>query len=416
MKQLEALSVLKSGRNVFLTGEAGSGKTYILNDFISYMRDQGVNVAVTASTGIAATHLGGKTIHSWAGIGIKKHLDTFTLKKILQNKPRCDAINEADILIIDEISMLDGSRLNSINQVLKSVRQSTRAFGGLQLIVCGDFFQLPPVSRDDRKDYAFTSDAWQEAKFQVCYLEEQYRQEDEILLQILKAIRSGEVDSYHIEHIQARIVEPGNTSSTITRLFTHNVDVDKLNNENLQQLPGESRQFVMKVRGDRVASESMIKGCLAPEILELKEGAEVMFVSNNFSGKYVNGTRGKVIGYDGGLPIVQVKNRRITVEEHTWKLDDNDQTVAELTQLPLRLAWAITVHKSQGMSLDNAQIDLTKAFEPGMGYVALSRVRSLNGLQILGINNLALKVDQEVLKLDTNLRKQSLNVLKEQAR
>lgn len=410
MNQQTALKIMQSGENVFLTGEAGSGKTFVLNMFIEWAKDQGSSVAICASTGIAATHLGGKTIHSWSGLGISRQLDDYKLRRILANKNTTTAIEECETLIIDEISMLDGSRLDSINQILKAVKQSDLPFGGVQIIVSGDFFQLPPITNDREKDYAFNSSSWKEANFKICYLLEQHRQDDNTLLDILQAIRSNNLNEYHIEHVQSRVIEPSDSSNNITKLYTHNVDVDIINMNRLEEIPGESREFIMQTRGDKRAIANLIKGCLAPEILTIKIGAEIMFVSNHFAGKYVNGTRGKLIDFDDGRPVVKVGSKSITVEPATWKQEDKDQPLAEITQYPIRLAWAITVHKSQGMSLDSAEIDLSKAFEPGMGYVALSRVRSLKGLKLLGINNIALRVDEEVKKIDQELRSQSIDL------
>lgn len=407
MLQTQALQVLLSGNNVFLTGEAGSGKTHVLSQFIDEARNDDLVVAVTASTGIAATHLGGTTIHSWAGIGINDYLDEKSLKKIALNAITADRIKDTDVLIIDEISMIDANRLDMINQVTKYVRQSTAPFGGLQLVLCGDLFQLPPISKNREKDYVFEGNAWQEANFSVCYLSEQYRHEDDNLIDILTAIRSNTVNEDHIERLTAQIAESDEEFPDRTILFTHNADVDDINNKRLDSIDEEAKVYAMRSKGDRRASMNMIRGCMAPEELVLKKGAEVMFVSNNFAGKYVNGTRGRVIGFEDTQPIVQVGKKKIVVEEHTWKLEDAGDVVAQITQLPLRLAWAITVHKSQGMSLDNALIDLSRAFEPGMGYVALSRVRTLKGLGLKGINNVSLTIDQAVLDFDQILKQQS---------
>ncbi len=408
MNQEQALNILKSGENVFLTGEAGSGKTYVLNKFIEHLHKQGASIAITASSGIAATHIGGRTVHSWSGLGIRETVDDQHMKKIVNNTPLADNIADTEVLIIDEISMLDGNRLDAINLIVKTVKKSSLPFGGMQVVLCGDFFQLPPISKDRDKNYAFSSIAWAELNLKICYLSGQFRQDDDTLLEILKAIRTNTVSDYHREHLISRIREPDDNNTNVTRLFTHNINVERINQKNLDNIPSDQIDYQMKTKGDKRAILSMLKGCLAPELLSLKEGAEVMFVANNFAKHYINGTRGQVIGFDDeNKPIVKVGKREIVVEKHKWKLEEHDQTLAEITQYPLRLAWAITIHKSQGMSLNSATIDLSKAFEPGMGYVAISRIKDLAGLRLTGINNMAMQVDSDVAEFDVKIQEMS---------
>jgi ATP-dependent DNA helicase PIF1 len=189
--------------------------------------------------------------------------------------------------------------------------------------------------------------------------------------------------------------------------------VDALNQRQLEFLPGESRVYNISTKGRKNKVEQLAKGLLAPQKLELKVGAEVMFVANDFSAGYVNGTRGRVVDFsDEELPLVELygSNNLIEVEPHNWNLEEDGRKVAEATQLPLRLAWAITIHKSQGMSLDAAEIDLAKTFTPGMGYVALSRVRSLDGIYLRGINNMALQLHEEIFEFDNTLRHASADL------
>jgi len=215
--------------------------------------------------------------------------------------------------------------------------------------------------------------------------------------------------------MQRKNVEPSKEVA-ITRLYTHNADVDRINNEQLDKLRGESKVFtVQRIKGGIAITDRLIKGCLAPEELELKIGAEVMFVANNPKDNYVNGTRGKVVNFtkEDGYPVVETKDDRVIVAKpFSWKLQDGEKIRAEIMQTPLRLAWAITVHKSQGMSLDAAEVDIGKSFEPGMGYVALSRVASIDGLYIKDINNMALQLHPEIKSLDGILRKQSSGLAK----
>ena len=409
MRQAQALSVLLSGVNVFLTGPPGAGKTYVLNEFIQRARKRGKTVAVTASTGIASTHLNGTTIHSWSGLGIRDQLSRHDLEWLAANERLRKRYNATDILVIDEVSMLHGVRLDMVNQACKLLRQNEQPFGGMQVVLVGDLFQLPPVSPGrEIFDFAHLSAAWQELELRICYLSEQHRQAEDGLLDLLTALRSGDFEESHLELLNSRKgQDPGNL--TVTRLYTHNRDVDSINDRHLRDLHAESKTYSMATKGGKVKVEQLIKSVLAPEKLQLKSGAEVMFVANNFAEGFVNGSRGQVIGFSEHWPLVRLhdNDRIIKVEPHTWSLTEDNRVRAEVAQLPLRLAWAITIHKSQGMSLDAAEIDLSQAFTPGMGYVALSRVRSLDGVFLLGLNPTALLLHPDIYEFDRGLKQES---------
>ena len=410
MTQKEALEIIKTGQNVFLTGPAGCGKTFLLNKYLEYLKRKKISVGITASTGIAATHLNGRTIHSWCGIGIEEHLDQRKLKKILHNKQTADRIKTAKVLIIDEISMLDAKRFDLVDTVCRAVRGDLRPFGGLQVLLCGDFFQLPPVRQNENKEQAvFESETWKELGLRICYLEEQFRQEDPRFSKILNNIRANENLEESLSVLAERLEANLNFEIVPTKLFTHNQKVDAYNSYELGLLNSPSVFFEMKSDGPAPLVKKVKDGCLAPERLELKIGAVVMFVRNNFARGFVNGTIGIIEEFDfNGMPIVKTLNGAIIIARpEIWGLGEDGTVLASISQLPLRLAWAITIHKSQGMSLDCAEIDLSQSFEFGMGYVALSRVRSLAGIRLLGINQLALQVDQRAIALDKELRKQS---------
>lgn len=408
MTQAEALSILKLGVNVFLTGEPGAGKTHTINEYIKWLRERGVEPAVTASTGIAATHVGGMTIHSWSGIGIKKNVSDWDIEMIQSREKTALRIVQAKVLIIDEISMLDAATLNSVDRVLRTLRRrpmmEEQPFGGLQVIFVGDFFQLPPVSRGEQVQFAFEGEAWKAANPVVCYLSEQHRQEDSVFLDLLNAVRRNEVEEYHYETLRGRMNLDRKTKAT--RLHTHNVDADRVNDESLAKVDGKTHVFHMTSKGARTLVEAIKQNCLSPETLVLKEGARVMFTRNNFEEGYVNGTLGEVVGFAvNGNPIVKTKaGQRIEAAPGEWSITDGPKILAQVKQIPLRLAWAITVHKSQGMSLDAAVIDLSQAFEFGQGYVALSRVRSLDGLFLEGINDRALMLHPTIQRQDAIFR------------
>ncbi len=415
MKQETALKLLKAGENVFLTGSAGAGKTYTLNQYIHYLKVRKVPVAITASTGIAATHMNGMTIHTWAGIGIKDSLSDDDLKRMKERKYLKEHLENAQVLIIDEISMLHAKQLNLVNQVLKYFKESDEAFGGIQVIVAGDFFQLPPVGRNgeaNRDKFCFMSDAWVEAKFRVCYLTEQHRQDDEILNQILNAIRAQNIQADHIQALQQS--RDQDIGDTFTRLYTHNMDVDNINYQHLNEIDTESHQFNAVLDGNEKLIETLKSSVRAPEELSLKKNAKVMFVKNNFDMGYINGSLGEVIGFEeddqqGLLPKVKLTDgTTLLVEPETWSIENEaGKAIASFQQIPLRLAWAITIHKSQGMTLEAAEINLTHTFEKGQGYVALSRLKSLSGLRLLGFNQQALELDSLAIKADRRFQELS---------
>ena len=420
MTQEQALSILKTGANVFLTGAPGSGKTHTVNEYVAFLRSRGVEPAITASTGIAATHIGGMTIHSWSGIGIKTKLDKDDLKGIATSDYIAKRVARAKVLVIDEVSMLAPEMLSMVDAVCREIKKSTEPFGGIQVVLVGDFFQLPPIVKREVEDgsqgslieepagrFAYDSLAWAKANPVVCYLTEQHRQDDSIFLGLLFAIRSNTFGGEHLVHLETRKIELHAAPENTPKLFSHNVDVDRVNGEMLATLPGKAHAFAMSSQGPYALSSALQRGCLSPEELSLKVGAAVMFTKNNPKEGFANGTLGTVEGFDelDDFPVIKTRNgRRITVEPMDWTVEENGKVRARIAQVPLRLAWAITVHKSQGMSLDAAVMDLGAVFEFGQGYVALSRVRRLSGLYLLGWNERAFLVHPEVLAKDESFR------------
>jgi ATP-dependent DNA helicase PIF1 len=410
MKQAQALRVLMDGGSVFLTGAPGAGKSYVLNQFVRMAERAGKRVAVTASTGIAATHIGGVTIHSWSGLGIREALSQHDLDILAARDRLAKRYLTTDILVIDEVSMLHGRFLNMLDLVCKKLRDNEAPFGGLQMVLVGDMFQLPPVSRGSEvADFAHESESWRDLAPQICYITEQHRQTGDGLLDVLEAMRDGSLEEVHKQLLTARMHLKPETGVNVTRLYAHNADVDTINLRHLQALATESEIYEMTSKGAAAKVEQLMRGILAPEVLELKVGAEVMFVANDFAKGFANGSRGKVVSVHGDWPVVRLvsNGRSITVEPHTWQLAEDGRVRAEVSQLPLRLAWAITIHKSQGMSLDAAEIDLSRSFTPGMGYVALSRVRSLDGVYLSGLNAMALQLHPDIFELDQALRQAS---------
>jgi ATP-dependent DNA helicase PIF1 len=410
MNQALALEILLAGESALVTGPAGAGKTYLLNQFIRLAKAEGRHVSITATTGLAATHLGGTTIHSWAGIGVSDELPNGFVDHV--SKGRRDIIEKTDVLIIDEISMLHDFRLDMVDAACRLVRKKPdEPFGGIQVVMSGDFFQLPPINRNDSRNGGFVvnSDAWRELDLAICYLQEQHRQDDDTLLSILDAMRADDVRRHHAQALLER-TEVELPEAHITRLYTVNIDVDTINQEKLDQLEGDEYTYSQSTTGSANYVENLQRSVLAPAELKLKEGAFVMAVKNAADKKYSNGSLGEVVGFDAltNYPMVKFHSgKTVTMMPETWELRDGDKKRASITQIPLRLAWAITVHKSQGMTLDAACIDLRKAFVEGMGYVALSRVKNMESLYLIGINRMALQVSSDAKLIDDQLRKKS---------
>lgn len=412
MNQGLALEIMLSGESVLLTGPAGAGKTFVLNQFIKIAKYEGKHVSVTATTGLAATHLGGTTIHAWAGIGVLDHLPNGFAEHIA--KGRREIIEKTDVLIIDEISMLHDYRLDMVDEACRLVRRKDEPFGGIQVIMSGDFFQLPPINRGESRAGGFVvhSKIWQELDPTICYLEEQHRQDDEELLDILNALRDGDIRRHHAEKLLARVDQKPPSDAVLTELHTVNIDVDRLNELKLDELSGDELFYTQTSTGADNYVENLQRSVLAPSVLRLKKGALVMAVKNATDRRYANGSIGTVVDFEPATeyPIVQFRNgKTVTMMPDTWELRDGDKKRASITQIPLRLAWAITVHKSQGMTLDAARIDLRKAFVEGMGYVALSRVKNLSNLYLSGINRMALAISDDALAIDGQLRSRTVS-------
>jgi len=244
MTQDQAFEVLKNEQVVFLTGSAGTGKTFLLNRFIEHVtKVEKKEVAVTASTGIAATHLNGRTIHSWSGMGIEKEMTDAEIQKLMKKKPIRDRIKKTNVLVIDEISMLDAAQLDLVDIICRAVKDPFLPFGGIQTILCGDFFQLPPVNAQNNESFAFNSFIWNQSKIKVCYLTEQFRQDDSVFTNLLNKIRSNTADDEELELLGERMNATVSHSERPTKLCTHNKDVDSINAHELSLIEGEEKKF-----------------------------------------------------------------------------------------------------------------------------------------------------------------------------
>ena len=411
--QETALKILKTGQNVFLTGSAGTGKTYILNEYILYLKSRKVVPTVVAPTGIAASHLNGQTIHSFFALGIRDSIDEYFISLLLEKKYLQTRFKKLKVLIIDEISMVSPNVFTAIDKILQAFKQSDEAFGGVQVILSGDFFQLPPISRlNNSKRFAWQSPSWKNLDLQTCYLEKKFRQDDNQLIFVLDEIRSGQISQTSYDILNERHQKDLDIEFTPTKLYTHNMDVDRINKDELSMLDSTSVSFNYESEGAKSNIEKLFKSALVQEELTLKKDAVVMFIKNNPEKYYINGTTGVVIDFskdDKKLPIVKLSNGYvIKVEYEDWSIEnDKGKVSAKISQIPLKLAWAITIHKSQGMTLDAAQIDLSKTFEVGQGYVALSRIKNIEGLRLMGFNEKALSVDPLILSIDPRIKQAS---------
>jgi len=410
--QNTALNILKTGHNVFLTGSAGTGKTYILNQYILYLKSRKIYPTIVAPTGIAASHLGGQTIHSFFSLGIRDEIDDSFVQNLLDKKYIQVKFAKLKVLIIDEISMVSPFLFTAMDTILKAFKKNDKPFGGIQVILSGDFFQLPPISRaKDNKRFAWQAPSWKALDLQTCYLEKKFRQNDDVLIAILDDIRSGNISQNTYDALNSRINATLDMNFKPTKLYTHNLDVDKINNDELNKLDTQTHNFVYTSQGAKSNIQKIFKSAMVQENMTLKKDAVVMFIKNNLEKGYVNGTTGVVIDFakEDNLPIVKLTNgHTLKVPLEDWSIEnDKGAITAKVSQLPLKLAWAITIHKSQGMTLDSAQIDLSKTFEVGQGYVALSRIKNIEGLELLGFNDTALIVDPLILSIDERIKQSS---------
>lgn len=414
MLQEEAFKVLKAGCNVLLTGAAGTGKTFLLEKFIKWARGESKNVAVTATTGLASTHLNGTTIHNWSGIGVHDELKDHIVEHMF---PRYRAaIKKADILIIDEISMLHDFRFDMVEEIVRKIRSNEDPFGGLQIILSGDFFQLPPINKFGQRQGGFVTESksFPKGLFKVCYLEQHFRQtEDDGLLEILNALRKATFTPAHLQLLVGP--KPHLTGKAVTKISTTNSDIDKINEHELGLLITPVFEYQQEIKGEDEPMIELQKVCSAVKKLRLKKDAIVMFIKNDPTKGFFNGTLGRVVDFDdSGWPNV-ILNNGVTlpgIQPAEWYLEDGDgEKLATIKQVPLKLAWAITVHKSQGMTLDAAYINLAGAFEDGLGYVALSRVRCKKDMFLSGWTRRAQKVNPQALILEGNLQEESRKTL-----
>ena len=429
-----AIEAVLRGDSVFITGPGGTGKSYLLNALRTEFRKAGRVIAITAMTGCAALLLGthAKTLHSWAGIGLGKGTVESVLASIAKNGRHKKNWRDTGCLVIDEVSMLTPQLLEFINKVGQAVRRSKEPFGGIQVVFVGDFYQLPPVSKEGGS-FAFQCDLWKSVVKGVYQLTKIHRQADPLFQTILNEARRGEVsdESYAVLESRKAAVWKGQPIRP-TMLFTRNADIDTINAHYYGKLKGdeyvykmEESAFVAQYESESdgeglapifrkhkkkvVKAKPMVvdKHSLYEPEIRLKVGAQVMLL-HNLSPELglVNGSRGVVKEFTSdGLPRVQFTSLETlkTIEHHEWT---NEESLIVRKQIPLRLAYALTIHKAQGASLDSALVDIGEAtFEYGQAYVALSRVRSLEALYVHELDRRAFRVHKDVKEFYESLNR-----------
>uniref|UniRef100_A0A8D3DCI2 ATP-dependent DNA helicase PIF1 n=1 Tax=Scophthalmus maximus TaxID=52904 RepID=A0A8D3DCI2_SCOMX len=410
-EQAAVLGAVLSGKNVFFTGSAGTGKSFLLKRIMGSLPPK--STFSTASTGVAACHIGGTTLHNFAGIGsgsapLEQCIELAQRPAVLQHWTTCRH------LIIDEVSMVEAQFFDKLESVARSVRRSTQPFGGIQLIICGDFLQLPPVSKGKEKaSFCFQARSWRKVIQVNMELTEVRRQTDQSFISLLQAVRVGRVT----EEVTAKLLKSAyhhieKDGILATRLCTHKDDVELTNENKLQQLPGSVRVFEAH-DSDTALVKTIDVHSPVSRLIQLKVGAQVMLTKNlDVSRGLVNGARGVVVAFDSGkhgLPRVRfLCGVTEVLKPERWVFKSSGGIHLSRQQLPLKLAWAISIHKSQGMTLDCVEISLARVFESGQAYVALSRARSLEGLRVMDFDPRVVRADPDVLLFYKKLRKERL--------
>ncbi|KAL8512467.1 hypothetical protein ACS0TY_018806 [Phlomoides rotata] len=422
-EQKQVLDAVCNGRSVFITGSAGTGKTFLLQEIIKKLKKihGRSRVYVTASTGVAACMLEGQTLHSFAGVGLANVDRDALLERVLSNKKACSRWRKVKALVIDEISMIDAELFEGLAHIARILRDKeedesgVKTWGGIQLIVSGDFFQLPPVrKKTSKKIYAFEADSWSSSFDLLVELTTVFRQSDSLLVRLLQNIRKGgnDVDELKLLEQCCSGYEP---DPSAVRLYPRLEDVNKVNKEKLESLNKEIYVYTAQDSGEDKWKRQLKSG-IAPDELELCVGARVMLTKNlSPYHKLVNGATGTVLelhrlsynyqetrdmcSHGNLLPLVKFDSGlELVVEPETWSVVDGEKIVATRRQLPLILSWALSIHKCQGMNLDKLHTNLERVFECGMVYVALSRVRSLRGLHLSGLEPSCIRAHPKVLE------------------
>lgn len=392
-----ALQILQSGENVFLTGGAGSGKSHLIRAFMSDVSKE--DIPILASTGAAAVLVGGRTFHSFFGLGIMEGGPLAVIEKASRDKRVLKRIEKIEGFILDEVSMIPASAFEAAEKIAQIAKGSALPWGGLRVIVVGDFAQLPPVTRTGQRDWAFKSRIWLESGFQTCQLNHNHRVQNRDYLDILSDVRNGTVTKKVHEFLNSKI-KPHDPKDKSTRLFPRRDQSENYNQLELAQLEEEEIAIDSIFIGEKKFVEVLKKNSPVPEKLILKKGCRVLFLQNDPQKRWVNGTRGTVLKIESDQIRVEKENGRdVTVEKAMFSIQDAEgKVMASVLNFPLTLAYATTIHKSQGATLDELWVDLDRLWEPGHAYVALSRLREPEGLRLLRWNERSFVIDPQVIQ------------------
>jgi len=427
-EQREVFESIMQGENVFMTGAGGSGKTFLIHEIHNwYTNARTKNIQVCALTGCAAVLLqcNAKTLHSWAGIGIGNGEVNDIINKLSDNKWKKKNWLVVDILIIDEISMMSSKLLSILDGIAKRVRKNSLPFGGIQILFAGDFYQLPPVGNTNEPEtskFCFENPIWDTLFQKQIQLKQIFRQTDQTYCDILNQIREGTLTKKAYNILLTRCIACDDDAIKPTKILPRRNDVNRINENEMKLLETEEKIFEMEIvrtttdedtrRNNVIYQEQLLKeldilqnSIMAEKKLILKKGAQVMCIVNldtESEFPIVNGSRGVIIDFteQGGMPIVKFKSGIVkTIMKNIWELEDNADMKKGygVKQIPLMLAWAITIHKSQGSTLELAEIDIGNGiFECGQSYVALSRVKDINGLYLTSFNPSKIKINRKV--------------------
>ncbi|ASD62379.1 ATP-dependent DNA helicase Pif1 [Bdellovibrio bacteriovorus] len=396
-EQASALDLLRSGENVFLTGGAGSGKSFLIRQFMRELDPK--EMPILASTGAAAVLLGGRTFHSFFGLGIMEGGADATYERASKDKRLMSRLRKVEGVIIDEISMIPGQALMIAEALSQRARESKLPWGGLRVIAVGDFAQLPPVTQTGQRDWCFLNGVWEASGFQTVMLSHNQRVSDNLFLDVLSDVRHGKVTErvreFLNEHVQDHDEDdPG------TRLFPRKINAEKFNERKLAEIDETEVVIESIYSGSERHIETLKKASPIAEKLILKIGCQVMFLQNDPQRRWVNGTRGTVVDITADqITVRKDRGREVQVSKSSFAIQDAEGNImAQVEQFPLTLAYATTIHKSQGATLDDLWCDLSQLWEPGQAYVALSRLRSAKGLHLIGWNPRSIIVDPKVLQ------------------
>ena len=392
-----ALQALEREPRLFLTGGAGTGKSFLLREYLRAKEPK--RFPILASTGAAAVLVGGRTFHSFFSLGIMEGGVEESIERALKDDKLYARLQETEGLVIDEVSMISADAFRAAEAICRLCLDPTTAWGGLKLIAVGDFFQLPPVSRNSqRKDWCFLDPAWQASQFFAIELKHNMRSEDPSFVDLLADLRLGVVSDALTEFLNSRL-QTAPEDKDIVHLYARKNKVETHNLRRLEEIDDAPVYFPTVYQGERLAIDSLKRNAPVPEELVLKIGAFVMLRQNDPIGRFVNGSLGYIREiYEEEIEIELLQGRWVRIEKSNFSLQDADgRSIAVARNFPISLAYATTIHKAQGTSLDRMQVDLSDLWEPGHAYVALSRARQPQELYIESWRTTSLRVSPEVV-------------------